>query len=132
MYVDVVNAAQREAGSHGYFLLIDADEAATDPRLFREVVVARRVDGLLLQGGFGGAADALVPYADLLPSVFFNSSGATSSPGVRLQDVAAAPLADLGTVAVRTLIQKIESSVPRDVLLPQPPELVLRESTASV
>lgn len=94
MYVDVVNAAQREAAAHGYFLLlIDADEVVTDPRLFREVIVARRVDGLLLQGGFGGIADALVPYADLLPSVFFNSSGTENSPGVRLQDVAAATLA---------------------------------------
>lgn len=94
MYVDMISAAQKAATeAENVLLLVDAAELEENGRLFREIVSARRVDGLLLQGGYGSGADLLLPYSGLIPSVIFNASGSGAAPGIRLQDTFAAQIA---------------------------------------
>lgn len=94
IYEPMIDAAQREAASRGYLLvLIDAEEAEGDAEVFRSVIASRRVDGLLVQGGYGEAAKGLLPATKLLPSVIVNAPGTRTAPGVQLEDEKAARLA---------------------------------------
>lgn len=91
MFVEVVAGAQEAASENGYSLLLaDASEAEDQSDAFMEIVASNRVDGLLLQGGYGPEAQRLIQYARYCPSVIVNSTGISDVPGVRLDDFGAA------------------------------------------
>jgi len=94
MFTEMVHGAQRAAADLGcVLLLIDADDVQNGSQLFREMIRARRVDGLLLQGGYGSGDELLKQYASLVPSVIVNSAGTELAAGVRLEDDLAAQVA---------------------------------------
>jgi LacI family transcriptional regulator len=94
VFTEIVHGAQRAAADLGcVLLLIDADEVENGSPLFRALIRARRVDGLLLQGGYGSGDELLKQYASLVPSVIVNSAGTDQAAGVRLEDELAAQLA---------------------------------------
>jgi LacI family transcriptional regulator len=94
MFTEIVHGAQQAAAELGcVLLLIDADEVENGSPLFRAMIRARRVDGLLLQGGYGSGDELLRQYASLVPSVIVNSAGTELASGVRLQDELAAQMA---------------------------------------
>lgn len=94
VFADVVHGAEEAAAEHGYGLLMaDAEEAEKDESFLMGIIKARRVDGLLLQGGYGPRAAMLERYSSAIPSVVVNSMGNTAASGVRLEDDAAARLA---------------------------------------
>ncbi len=94
VFADVVYGAEEAAAQHGYGLLMaDAEEAERDESFLMGIIKSRRVDGLLLQGGYGPRAAMLARYASAVPSVVVNSAGNGSASGVRLEDDAAARLA---------------------------------------
>ena len=93
MFTEIVHGAQRAASEAGVvLLLIDAADARVGSEHFVDMIRSRRVDGLLLQGGYE-PDDALLEYAELIPSVTINSTGTAKAGGVRLQDDDAAELA---------------------------------------
>lgn len=106
VFADVVHGAERAATELGLgLLLLDAEEVARDATFLTGIVRSRRVDGLLLQGGFGPGASVLEGLAVEIPSVILNSSGTPAASGVRLEDDEAARLAaqhllDLGHTRV--------------------------------
>lgn len=94
VFTDVVHGAEQAAAELGFGLLIaDAAEVEKDETFLAGLIKSGRVDGLLLQGGFGPGAHTLEPYSALVPSVIVNSAGTGAASGVRLQDEAAARLA---------------------------------------
>lgn len=94
VFADVVHGAEQAATELGCGLLIlDAEEVASDAAFLTEVVRSRRVDGLLLQGGYGPDADLLARYSAEIPSVIVNSPGNDVASGVSLEDEAATRLA---------------------------------------
>ena len=94
VFTDVVHGAEQAAAELGFGLLIaDAAEVENDETFLAGLIKSRRVDGLLLQGGFGPGAQTLEPYSALVPSVIVNSAGTGAASGVRLEDEAAARLA---------------------------------------
>ncbi len=94
MFTDMVAGAQRAAMAAGYVLvLIDADEVEGESSLFTELISSSRLDGLLLQGGYGTAAEQLLTYSAQAPSVIVNAPGAPGVPSVQLQDEEATRMA---------------------------------------
>ncbi|MCC2308303.1 LacI family DNA-binding transcriptional regulator [Cellulomonas chengniuliangii] len=94
VFADVVHGAEEAATEIGCGLLIlDAEEIARDTAFLTEVVKSRRVDGLLLQGGYGPDAGLLARYSAEIPSVIVNSPGNDVASGVSLEDEAATRLA---------------------------------------
>lgn len=91
VFTDVVHGAEEAAAEFGYGLLMaDAEEAEKDESFLAAVIKSRRVDGLLLQGGYSPRASMLQRYAESTPSVIVNSQGNAAASGVRLEDDAAA------------------------------------------
>lgn len=94
VFTDLVHGAQGAATELGCgLLLLDAQEVVRAPGFLTDVVRSRRVDGLLLQGGYGPAADVLARFAAEVPSVVVNAPGGDAASGVVLQDDRAARLA---------------------------------------
>lgn len=94
MYVAIMRGAQTAAAARGYFILvIDAHEVQQRPDLFAEVVSARRVDGVLIQGGYDLRESELLDHVRSVPAVIINAVGQHGIPGVVLQDEAAAAVA---------------------------------------
>lgn len=94
VFTEVVHGAQEAAAEFGYGLLMaDAEEAEKDETFLTGIIKSRRVDGLLLQGGYGPRAEMLQRYSEAIPSVIVNSAGNDAASGVRLEDDAAARLA---------------------------------------
>ena len=94
VFTEVVHGAQEAAAEFGYGLLMaDAEEAERDETFLTGIIKSRRVDGLLLQGGYGPRAAMLQRYSESIPSIIVNSTGNDAAPGVRLEDEAAARLA---------------------------------------
>ncbi|SDS57428.1 LacI family DNA-binding transcriptional regulator [Microlunatus soli] len=94
MYDGIVHGAQEAAATHGFFILmIDAHEVERRPALFAELIAARRIDGLLLQGGFDASTPIPLDRISAIPAVLLNAHGVGSIPGAVLQDEEAADLA---------------------------------------
>ncbi|WP_162248476.1 LacI family DNA-binding transcriptional regulator [Microbacterium sp. Root61] len=94
VFTEVVHGAQEAAAEFGYGLLMaDAEEAEEDETFLAGIIKSRRVDGLLLQGGYGPRAAMLQRYSEAIPSVIVNSTGNGAASGVRLEDDAAARVA---------------------------------------
>ncbi|WP_344619350.1 LacI family DNA-binding transcriptional regulator [Dactylosporangium salmoneum] len=94
IYAEMVERAQVEAAQQNFSLiLLNTAELAQRGEAFREIVLGRRVDGLLIQSGLGSWEDAVQEIARAVPSVVF---GADSLPGtrtMRLDDARAAQIA---------------------------------------
>lgn len=94
MFTEIVGGAQRAAAEDGcVLLLIDADDVESGSSRFGQMIKAQRVDGLLLQGGYGPGDELLLAYTSAIPSVIVNSVGTALASGVRLQDEEAARIA---------------------------------------
>src|SRR5262249_13915705 len=94
MFGDVVSAAQRAALEAGFVLVtIDAAEVEGATERFRELVSSGRLDGLLLQGGYGPGAAKLAALAESMPAVLVNAVSDNAAPCVVLEDAAATRLA---------------------------------------
>jgi len=94
LYVEMVDAAQAEAGRRNYSIILVNIEELTDRReAFREIVLGRRVDGLLIHGGHGRGEGELQELARDLPSVMFNADPAAGLRTIRFDDVRAAEIA---------------------------------------
>lgn len=94
VFADIVHGAQSAAAEVGCaLLLIDADEVERGSRSFEAMLKAHRMDGLLLQGGYGPGDDLLLRYTTMVPSVIVNSTGTDTAAGVRLRDSLATRLA---------------------------------------
>ena len=93
IYAEMVDSAQAEATKCGYsIILMNTAELAERGDHFRAIVQGHRVDGLLIQSGFGRGEEALGDLARSIPSVFFGgpSDGVRT---VRLDDGVAARMA---------------------------------------
>lgn len=94
VYEDMVVAAQSAATTYGYSLiLVDALGLEERREVFRQLVHGRRVDGLLVQSGFGQNRFDVNEFARVLPSVVFNSGPSAHVRTVRLDDIRACRMA---------------------------------------
>lgn len=94
MVSEIVLGAQQVSSESGCVLvLMNAHEAEAGSPSFWQLIKAHRVDGLLLQGGYGPGDQLLSEYAGYIPSVIVNSAGTGQASGVRLQDDVAAQIA---------------------------------------
>jgi LacI family transcriptional regulator len=94
VFTELVHGAEEAAAEFDYGLLMaDAEEAEKDETFLAGIIKSRRIDGLLLQGGYGPRAAMLQRYSEAIPSVIVNSAGNDAASGVRLEDDAAARLA---------------------------------------
>jgi LacI family transcriptional regulator len=94
VFTDIVHGARQAAAEFGCGLLIvDAGEVELDEAFLTEVIKSHRVDGLLLQGGYGPQAKILRRYSAEIPSVIVNSPGNELASGVSLEDERATRLA---------------------------------------
>lgn len=93
LFRDIVHGAQASASEHGSaLLLLETDELSLSPEPFDHLIKASRIDGLLLQGGFG-VQDLSERYARRIPTVVVNSPGTPAASGVSLPDEDAARIA---------------------------------------
>ncbi|HET8589397.1 MAG TPA: substrate-binding domain-containing protein, partial [Nakamurella sp.] len=93
IYAEMVECAQAEATGRGYsIILMDTAELAERGEHFRAIVQAHRVDGLLIQSGFGRGEESLREIARSIPSVAFGGA-VEGIRTVRLDDEAAARIA---------------------------------------
>lgn len=98
IYAQMVREAEAAAAAEDYsVVLLNADELASRPESVGRIVHGRRLDGLLIQGGYADDARALRE-ARTLPLVVFNANALPGARTVRLDDVTAA------TEATRHLI----------------------------
>lgn len=96
VYVEMVRAAQAEAAEHDYAIML-LDTADLDERweTIREVVLSRRIDGMLIQTGFGGNQAELHSLSHSLPTVVFGGEPVAGARSIRPDDASAARLATL-------------------------------------
>lgn len=94
IYAEMIAAAQAAAAERNYsIVMLDADALATDADTFRTVVRGHRVDGLLVQTGYGADSDVVHELAAAIPSLIFNASAVPGLRTLRPDDTAAARLA---------------------------------------
>lgn len=94
IYADLVERAQAEATGRGYsIILVNTDEIAARGDHFRAMVQGHRVDGLLIQSGFGTNEELLRSIARSIPSVVFGSGPVDDLRTLRLDDQRAARMA---------------------------------------
>lgn len=94
VFADLVHGAEQAAAEVGCaLLLLDAHDGAHAPDALTRVVRSRRVDGLLVQGGFGPGSDAVSRVTAEIPSVVVNAPGDDHASGVMVQDADATRLA---------------------------------------
>jgi len=93
IYAQMVENAEAAASAAGYSLvLLNAAELAAHPDALRRLTQGRRVDGLLIQGGYAEAHSSLQA-ANAMPTVLFNADALPGFRTVRLDDAGAAALA---------------------------------------
>ena len=93
IYEEMVESAEAAATAAGYSLmLLNAAELAARPDALRRLTQGRRVDGLLIQGGYAEDHSSLQA-AKGMPMVLFNADALEGFRTVRLDDVGAASLA---------------------------------------
>lgn len=93
IYAQMVDSAEAAAAESGYSLmLLNASELVTHPTTFRRLTHGRRVDGLMIQGGYSDDISALQE-SRAVPSVLFNADPVAGMRTVRLDDVTGATLA---------------------------------------
>ena len=93
IYAEMVDCAQAEATRQGYsIILMNTAELAERGDHFRAIVQGHRVDGLLIQSGFGKGEEILAEIARSIPSVVFGAP-IDGIRTVRLDDVVAARMA---------------------------------------
>ncbi|SDS49246.1 LacI family DNA-binding transcriptional regulator [Jiangella sp. DSM 45060] len=101
VYTDMVDAAQVAATSRNHsIMLLNTTELLERGDAFREIVHGRRVDGLLIQSGFGDADADLRALAGTVPSILFNGAPMPGTRTLRLDDGAAAAAATEHLVAL--------------------------------
>ncbi len=94
MLTELVAEAQRAALAAGYvIILVDAAEVEEGLARVRAMIAANRIDGLLLQVGFGPGAEKVLGLAAAVPSILFNEPGTKGLSSVQLDDEAAVRLA---------------------------------------
>lgn len=94
IFTDIVRGAQQAARIAGVMLLlIDAADVESGASEVVRIIKSRRIDGIVIQAGYGRDDDQLVQYAGHIPSVILNRKGTRFASGVRLQDELAAHLA---------------------------------------
>lgn len=102
IYQEVLRGAQAAVKDTGFVLLLgSADSPRSDHGDLRDAVVAGRIDGCLLHGGYGTEDPALQELYQLIPTVVINTSAQAGVPSVRLDDerataTAVQHLAELG------------------------------------
>lgn len=93
IYAQMVESAEAAAAAAGYSLmLLNAGELAAHPEGFRRLTQGRRVDGMLIQGGYSDDLSSLRG-AKTMPTVLFNADAVDGFRTVRLDDGGAAELA---------------------------------------
>lgn len=95
IYYDVIRGAQAAASAADCVLLFgDTDRLDAGGKVLSSTLASRRIDGLLVQGGYSTAADAqILELAERLPTVVINAKADGAMSSVRLADEAAAALA---------------------------------------
>lgn len=105
IYAQMVENAEAAATAAGYSLmLLNAAELAGHPESLRRLTRGRKVDGLLIQGGYAEDLSSLRG-AGSMPTVLFNADEIAGFRTVRLDDAGAAELAtrhliDLGHAGI--------------------------------
>lgn len=99
VYASMVDAAEAAAEAQDYsVMLLNAPVDSAPTQTFKRVVRGRRIDGLLVQGGYAQDS-ALLQDAQLVPSVLFDSDAVAGFRTIRLDD------AEASAVATRHLIE---------------------------
>jgi LacI family transcriptional regulator len=94
MFTELVAEAQRTALDAGYVVIIvDGGEVAEGAARIESMIAANRIDGLILQSGFGGGAGTVLDLAGAVPAVVVNEPAAGVLSSVDLNDEAAVRLA---------------------------------------
>jgi LacI family transcriptional regulator len=107
IYAEMVNSAQHTAAERNYsIIMLDSASLAERGAALREITLGRRIDGLLVQTGFGEMEETLLDLARSLPSVLFNADETPGMRSLRLDDTQAARIAtqhllDAGHTAIR-------------------------------
>lgn len=92
--VAVLKGAQSRCAEAGHVtLLADARDLEEDQGQLRTFLARGRLDGVILQTGYGEGDDLVEQVANTLPAVLVNSEQSDVAPSVALDDVAAARLA---------------------------------------
>jgi len=93
IYAQMVENAEAAATAAGYSLvLLNAADLAADPDALRRLTQGRKIDGLLIQGGYAEASSSLQA-ANTVPTVLFNADPLPGFRTVRLDDTGAAAMA---------------------------------------
>ncbi|WP_238013507.1 LacI family DNA-binding transcriptional regulator [Dactylosporangium sp. AC04546] len=94
IYAEMVDRAQSAAARHNFsIILLNTAELAERGEAFRNIVLGRRLDGLLIQSGFGAGEDVLHEIARTVPSVVFSANPTADMRTMRLDDARAAAVA---------------------------------------
>lgn len=94
VFTEVISGAQQAAAEMDcVLLLIDANAIENGSTRARSILKGNRIDGLLIQGGYGRGEEKLVEFSRNIPRVIVNSRGNGDAPGVYLQDDVAARMA---------------------------------------
>jgi LacI family transcriptional regulator len=94
LYAEIVRGTQAGAHAAGYVMLLgDAEELGSNQAAFRRILAGRRMDGVLLQGGFAHDAPLYRMARSYLPTVNINAQRHSQTGSVTLDDEAAARVA---------------------------------------
>lgn len=94
IYAQLVESAQTAAAERNYsVVLLNASELVGRRDAYRALVGGHRVDGLLVQSGFGADNSGLQELVLSIPSVVFNASAMPGIRTVRLDDSTASAIA---------------------------------------
>lgn len=94
VYVEMVRAAQSEAAKHDHaIMLIDTLDLAQRRDDIRDIILSRRIDGMLIQSGFGGNQSEIQGLIQQIPTVVFNDGPIPGVRSIRADDTAASHLA---------------------------------------
>lgn len=92
--VAVLKGAQSRCADAGYVtLLADAEDLAANNSQLRSFLARGRLDGVILQTGYGPGDRLVEQIASTVPAVLVNSESSTAAPSVSLDDSAAGALA---------------------------------------
>lgn len=90
IYGEIIAGAQRAAAENGFVIMLgNAIGPSGDTRELTSILGSGRIDGFILQHGYGALDVALDQLPSSVPTVLFNSAGQAGFTGVRLQDEAA-------------------------------------------
>jgi LacI family transcriptional regulator len=92
IYSELIEGAQSAAGDHGYAILLGNSAGAEDSAYLSTILNSGRIDGLLLQHGYGELDVDLSALPSEVPIVLLNSEGHGRFTGVRLDESRAVDL----------------------------------------